>query len=236
MPITPQLSTLKSAQLSFKTLLSTTKTAMDDPAMGAPDRNQMIEQVFEQAEALVNTAVAAIEQAEGGAPGAVPAEPSAAAVPPAPAAPAAPAPGAVPGGEPPGGAPPTEPASAPADPEKTAMGGNHDPTKVMTAEEENKQEIQEVKKELDAMKLEKEQMKLAQKYADLWPVAMQDAKFAEFMGHKDALPILVARLDEATVNLSKDSSIKIAQTEERPFHLENVGEGNQSKVHGGGKF
>ena len=208
---------LKEAQTAFKALRTSTKTAFDDPSMGMNDKDMMIEKIFQSAEELVDTAVTAIEAAEGGM--------------------------ETPGIETPGmETPPVVPTDIPDvtdDPDKhlnTAEKHPKDNDLMKKALEETNDKVENLEKELDGMKQKEAQMKLAQRYADLHPVAMRTAKFNEFMAHKSPTAVLEARLDEATVFMSKSNAVKFAQQEDSIFSFDNLQESRTSKVNTGSKI
>ena len=212
------LTNLKTAQTAFKNLHTSTKSAMDDPAMGMSDKDQMIEQIFQQAEQLVDTAITAVETVggEGGAneigadPGVLSQEGAPTDI------------GGVPGVIPPK--------------ENTAMGDHPDDDPLKVAMQKMAQELDETKKEVDDMKNKEAQMKLAQKYSDLFPIAMKNAKFEEFMGHSEGTAILTARLDEATVMMSQSNVQKFAQQEDSVFRFEDLEHSPNNTLSPGGKL
>lgn len=226
--MTQTLINLKTAQSAFKNLKNSTKIAMDDSSMGMNDKDQLIEQIFEQAEQLVDTAITAVETVESGT-----------------------------NNDPMGNmdneqiSTDTQITSDPSgidDPERlnTANGMHQaDPNQEGIGEHEKQmearmqkmaQEIDDNKKELDEMKEKEAQMKLAQKYSELFPMAMRTAKFQEFMGHKAPTAVLEARLDEASVFMSKSNAVKFAQVEDSPFKFEDLESANNPNIETGGKI
>lgn len=212
---------LKTAQTAFKNLRTSTKTAFDDPSMGMEDKDMMIEKIFEQAEILVDTAITAVEVAEGGSAGI--------------------------GNEMiTNGIGEEEPTTVPTDIPNVI--NNEDPDKKLNiarnsndpmkqAIDETNEKVDDLTKELEAMKAKEAQMKMAQKYADLHPVAMRTAKFNEFMAHKGATAVLEARLDEASVLLSNKTAQKFAQQEDSIFSFDNLEDNrNSTKVDTGSKI
>lgn len=206
---------LKTAQTAFKTLTASYKTAMDDPGMGGMgmgnQKDQLIEKILDQAEILVDTAITAVETVDGGN-GAMGNEMS--------AEPAVPEMGS--GQEPPVAEPATDIPGITSEPGRESM-GDHGPDEMRTAMDDMEHKIDEQGKELDAMKQRDAQMRLAQKYSELFPVAMRTAKYTEFMGHKAPTSVLEARLDEATVFMSSSNAMKIAQEEDSVFNFEDLG-------------
>jgi len=199
--ISQTLGNLKTAQSAFKNLQTSTKTAFDDPSMQMGDKDMMIEKIFQQAEALVDTAITAVESVEAGNGGAMGPDPGMSDTPPD------------------MGTPDTIPTDIPnvTDKLNTAMGDDHldDPTK--QAMQKMAQQIDEQGKVIDEMKNKEAQMKLAQKYSDLHPMGMRTAKFNEFMAHQGPTAVLEARLDEAGVLLSTKTAQKFAQQEDSLF-------------------
>lgn len=218
------LTTLKEAQTAFKNLHTSSKTAFNDPSMGMADKDQMIEQIFQQAETLVDTAITAVETVEGGNGSMINNENEM-------------------GGAPPAAAPPTDVGPL--------NNNNQDPDKLNTAQGEEPKEEERMKKamqkmaqdiedqgkELDEMKNKEAQMKLAQKYSELYPMAMRTAKFEEFMSHKSPTAVLEARLDEASVIMSRPNALKIAQQEGSPFAFDDLESTSSTKnIDTGGKI
>lgn len=208
---------LKEAQTAFKNLKTSTKTAFDDPSMGMGDKDMMIEKIFQQAEALVDTAITAVEAAENG--------------------------GGMENGIENGiGEPEVIPTDIPNitnEPDKklnVAAEHNEDEDKMKLALDETNDKVNNLEKELDAMKHKEAQMKLAQRYADLHPVAMRTAKFNEFMSHKAPTAVLEARLDEAVNFMSKANAVKIAQEEDSIFKLEDLESTTNNRVNTRGKI
>lgn len=201
--ISQTLGNLKIAQSAFKNLRTSTKTAFADPSMQMGDKDMMIEKIFQQAEALVDTAITAVETVASGNGGETGMEPGMSNTPPDMET------------------PDVISTDIPKVTDKlnTAMGDAHpddnDPTK--QAMQKMAQQIDEQGKVIDEMKNKEAQMKLAQKYADLHPMAMRTAKFNEFMGHQGPTAVLEARLDEASVLLSANTAQKFAQQEDSLF-------------------
>ena len=214
---------LKEAQTAFKSLASSTKIAMDDQSMGMNDKDMMIEKIFQQAEALVDTAITAVETVDAGN-------------------------GMNDmgnhmnndGGVDPNNVVSTDIPDVIDDPNKkinTAMGDHHDDNDpIKSALDELNDRADKQEKELDAMRHKEAQMKLAQKYSDLHPLAMRTAKFNEFMGHKGNTAVLEARLDEATVFMSKPNALMIAQQEDSVFNFQDLDSTSSRNVSTGSKI
>ncbi len=101
-------------------------------------------------------------------------------------------------------------------------------------------------KEMDAMKLKiakmeykEAKMKLAQTYSNLYPQPMREAKAKGFMSLNESIRVLTARVDEAVNFLAPRTgdAIKVAQTEEGIFNLEDLdGNNNSGNLDMGGKI
>ena len=210
--IAQTLKNIKEAQTAFKTLRTSTKTAFDDPSMGMNDKDSMIEEIFVQAEALVDTAVTAIESVEGGGMGMEQeiGEPQSVA--------------------------PTDIGGINEEPDKKINMAMEDDDPTKHAMQKMAQEIEEQGKTIEDMKNKEAQMKLAQRYSELFPMAMRTAKFNDFMSHKGTSAVLEARLDEASVNLSKANAVKIAQQEDSLFNFDDLDSTNSNKVNPGSKI
>lgn len=219
---------MKTAQSAFLKSRAALKIAQDDMSISSQDKEQMAEQVIALADELVSVAVEAVEggdmlgnemispQEGVGAPGDI----------------------VSPTDIPLGGNGEED------NPDKklnTAMGERGftgDNGKLTTAQEDDdtKKEMKEMRKELDAMKSEKIHIKLAQKYSDIFPVALRSAQREAFLSHKEPTAVLEARLDEASTLLAKPQAMKIAQEEDSVFNFEELDGTNGNSLDMGGKI
>jgi len=113
-----------------------------------------------------------------------------------------------------------------------------DTGKIETArdDDDDKNEVKEMRKELDAMKAERIAIKLAQKYSELFPMAMRSAQKEAFLSHKEPTSVLEARLDEASTILAKPQAIKIAQQEDSVFNFDDLDSTNNNTIDTGAKI
>ena len=130
--------------------------------------------------------------------------------------------------------------------EKEAQGEEGEKEKEKEKEAQDNDDKNETKKEMDAMKLKMAKMeykdaklKLAQTYAQLFPEPMREAKTKSFMATNESIRVLTARVDEATNFLAPKTgdAIKVAQTEEGIFDLQDLdGNNNSGIIDTGGKI
>lgn len=200
---------LKLAQQDFAKARSAYKIAQNDMSMPGQEKEQMAEQIIALADELVTVAVESVEGGGmtdmvtpeiGGAPQDV--------------------------GNGVADAPSTDIPITNDDPDKklnVAQTDDDKDKKLNTAKtDDDKNEVKEMRKELDAMKAEKIHLKLAQKYSELFPLALRTAKIESFMSLSEPTAILTARVDEATNILAKPSMMKIAQQEDSLFNFDDL--------------
>ena len=102
---------------------------------------------------------------------------------------------------------------------------------------EEKIQIAKLEKEITNMKNDGIHKDLTIKYAKLFPESVREAKEKEFATSKDSIPVLQARLKEASKIMTGRKSIKVAQlTDGSITYIEDDDSDNSSSLDFKGKF
>lgn len=104
--------------------------------------------------------------------------------------------------------------------------------------QDDKDEVEELRSEIEKMKEKEARSKLAQKYAKLFPEPLREAKTKAFLEIKESVPLLTARVDEATNILSGKIPTHYAQGgESELFSLGEIQDSTSSgRMDFGGKI
>lgn len=87
-----------------------------------------------------------------------------------------------------------------------------------------KEEVASLKNELTKIKRASQLEKLSAKYASLFPTTMQDAKTKEILNSKLSLPIIEAKVQEASDIITNKTMIKVASMTDSVYDFGETGE------------
>ena len=82
-----------------------------------------------------------------------------------------------------------------------------------------KEEVASLKNELTKIKRASQLEKLSTKYASLFPTTMQDAKTKEILNSKLSLPIIEAKVQEASDIITNKTMVKVASMSDSVFDI-----------------
>jgi len=98
--------------------------------------------------------------------------------------------------------------------EKTAQDEDDD-------KKEDKEKIKNLEASLAKMERKSTLQEIAPKYASLFPKSMHEAKLNEILNSKESIPILQAKLKEASEIITNKTMVKIASMNDSIFDIDN---------------
>lgn len=90
--------------------------------------------------------------------------------------------------------------------------------------DDDKEKIKNLEASLEKMQRETKLAKLAPKYASLFPQSMHEAKMNEILESKQPLPIVEAKIQEASDIISNKTMVKIASMSDSIFDINSDGD------------
>lgn len=97
-------------------------------------------------------------------------------------------------------------------------------------DDEDKEKIKGLEAKVAKMERETKLAKLAPKYASLFPQSMHESKMNEILNSKESLPIVEAKIKEASDIITNKTMVKMASMTDSPFGFSNDADSEEVNI------